>query len=49
MQYGNNYFDNKNKKFKTTFQVVLIYIIIGSVVALIVNWSEVLTFIKSLF
>lgn len=40
---------NQKERIKTGLQVGLIYVLIGSVVALIVNWDQVVTFVKSLF
>ena len=40
---------NRNERIKTKLQVGLIYVLIDSMVALIVNWNEVLIWFKELF
>lgn len=41
-----NYFNKMNDNFKTNFQVGLIFILIASVVAIIKNWSKILTYLE---
>jgi hypothetical protein len=44
----NRYFDNQTSKLKTTLQVAMIYIVIAIVITLIVNFNEVISYLKTL-
>ena len=49
MKYSNNYFDNQNQRFKTGLKIGFFYMIIAALFALISNFDEVISYLKTLF
>jgi hypothetical protein len=43
-----NHFGKQEQRYKTTFQVFLIYAIIAALIAFIVNFNEVVIYLKTL-
>jgi hypothetical protein len=43
-----NHFDKQEKRYKTSIQVAMIYAIIAALIAFIVNFNEVVIYLKTL-
>jgi hypothetical protein len=46
--FENNYFNKKNEGFKTSLKVAMVYGIIAALFALISNFNEVISYLKTL-